>query len=270
LVFILRARRFPKRRNSMTRPLRARAPRATRPDLALLALGLVACVAFPVAAWATGRDFADETLVAEGMRRGETGLELGADARVDSLDQLQGWFAGALEYGLTSRWVAETVVQGLSRGRGLEFAGWRLESRYVALEQPKLPFSVAAAAEYEVESNAAKHTLYERVLTPRLVVTRVFSGTFLVTGNAGIAWELDPVKRSRFAWAVGARWPDHEPVAVGAEITHEPLERATRIVPQVTLQLPNEMSIRMAGGFGVHPRPYRFIARIIVERELEL
>jgi len=253
----------------MTPPHRAPAPRAI-PDLRLV-LGLAACLsAFGVSpARATGRDFIDETSIAEGMRKGETGIELGADGRVDIQEQLQGWFAGATEYGITHRWLAETVVKGLSRGRGMEFAGWNLETRYVAVTQEQFPVAVAGALEWEVESSAAKHLLYERVLLPRLIVSRVFSGTLLTTANGGLAWEIEPLHRTGFAWALGARWPDRRPVAFGAEVTREPLERATRITPQLHLNL-GEASIRLGGSFGVHPRPYHFIARIIIERELEL
>jgi hypothetical protein len=224
----------------------------------------------PSLARATGRDFLDETLVAEGMRKGETGLELGADARVDRQDQLQGWYAGALEYGLTHRWVAESVVKGLDRGRGMEFAEWVAETRYLVLDQSKFPVSVAPAVEWEIESSAAKHLLYERVLTPRIAVSRVFSGNLLATGNAGIAWEFAPLRRSAFAWGLGARWPDRQPVAIGLEVSREALERITRIIPQMTLTLPNEMSVRIGGAFEAKHRLYHFIGRIVIERELEL
>ena len=255
----------------MTRSHRTRAPRAARPHL--LVLGLAACLALaglPSPAAATGRDFLDETLVAEGMRRGETGLELGADARVDRQDQLQGWFASALEYGLTHRWVAESVVKGLDRGRGVEFAGWVAETRYVIVDQSQFPVSIAPDVEWEIESNAAKHLLYERVLTPKVAVSRVFPGNFLATGNAGIAWEFAPLRRSAFAWGLGARWPDKHPVAVGLEVSREALDRVTHIVPQMTLRLPSEMSIRIGAGFEAKKRLYHFIGRIVVERELEL
>jgi len=161
------------------------------------------------------------------------------------------------------------VVKGLSRGRGLEFAGWNLETRYVGATQEQLPVAVAGAVEWEVESSAAKHLLYERVLHSRLIVSRVFGGTLLTTANGGLAWEVEPLHRTGFAWALGARWPDRHPVAFGAEVTREPLERATRITPQFQLHL-GESSIRLGTSFGVHPRPYHFIARIVVERELEL
>jgi hypothetical protein len=226
------------------------------------------------AAWtspagATGRDFLDETLVAEGLRRGETGIELGADARVDRQDQLQGWYAGALEYGITHRWVAESILKGLDRGRGMEFAGWVAESRYVVVDQSRFPVSIAPDLEWEIESNAAKHLLYERVLTPRVAVSRVFSGTLLTTANAGIQWSFAPTRRSAFAWGVGARWPDRQPVAIGAEVNREALDKITHIIPQMTLSLPNEMSIRMGASFEVQKRLYHFIGRIVVERELE-
>jgi hypothetical protein len=231
---------------------------------------LFAFLALADVAGATGRDFIDETMVAEAMRRGETGLELGADARVDRQDQLQGWYAGALEYGATRRWVAESVVKGLDRGRGMEFAGWAAETRYVVLEQTKFPVSVAPAVEWEIESDAAKHLLYERVLTPRVAVSRVFGGSLLTTGNAGVAWEFAPLRRSAFAWGLGARWPDRRPVAIGAEVSREALERITRIAPQVTLTLPEEMLVRLGGVFEVQQKLYHFIGRVVIERELEL
>ena len=43
-----------------------------------------------------------------------------------------------------------------------------------------------------------------------------------------------------------------------------------RIIPQMTLTLPNEMSMRIGGAFEVKKRLYHFIGRIVIERELEL
>src|SRR5262249_14753153 len=157
-------------------PLRADRPRRSagtvlRATLAAALAGLGLASAAPHPAWAVGRDFVDETMVAEGMRARETGLEFGADARVDTLDAMQGWFGIAAEYGLTSRWLLEGVGLGLNRGQGLELAGWRAETRYVLLEGDRAPVAAALALEWEVETPAAKHVLYERVLIPRLVLS---------------------------------------------------------------------------------------------------
>jgi len=244
---------------------RLRIPRLCAAALALAVFGSAA--ARP--AGATGRDFVDETMVAEGMRRGETGLELGLDARVDQADALQGWFAAAMERGLTSRLVLEAVGLGLNRGQGLELAGWRAESRFVLLEGAHWPVAAAAALEWEVETPAAKHTLYERVLIPRLVVSRAFAHSILLTANGGGAWQYDPVRRWALAWAAGARWPDRGPVTAGLEVTREELDDVTRLVPQLSLDFPGETRVRMGGAFGLHG-PYRFIARIVLEKELDL
>jgi hypothetical protein len=235
---------------------------------ALVGLAAISCAA-PHPARATGRDFVDETMVAEGMRPRETGLEIGSDARVDLNDGLQGWFGGALERGITSRWLVEGVGLGLNRGQGLELAGWRAETRYVLLVGDRAPVAAAAAFEWEVETPAAKHTLYERVLIPRLVVSRTFMGSLLATANAGGAWQYDPVRRWALVWAVGARWPDRAPVSAGLEITREKLDDVTRLVPQLSLDFPGEARIRMGGAFGLKG-PYRFIARIVLEKELDL
>ena len=233
----------------------------------LAAIAGIAILSSSRLAHATGRDFVDETMVAEGMRARETGLEFGTDARIDKSDAMQGWFGAAMEYGVTSRWLLEAVGLALDRGQGLEAAGWRAETRYVLLVGDRAPVAAAVALEWEVETSAAKHPLYERVLIPRLVLSRVFAGSLLATANGGVAKQLDPVERSAFAWAAGARWPDRGPVSAGLEITREPLDDATRLVPQLALDF-GEARVRMGGAFGLKG-PYRFIARIVIEKELE-
>ena len=58
-------------------------------------------------------------------------------------------------------------------------------------------------------------------------------------------------------------------MSAGLEITREPLDDATRLVPQVALDLPGETRIRMGGVFGLRG-VYHFIARIVIEKELDL
>jgi hypothetical protein len=127
--------------------------------------------------------------------------------------------------------------------------------------------AAAVALEWEVGTSAAKHPVYERVLIPRIVLSRTFAGSVLTTANGGLAWQIDPVRRSKFAWAAGARWPDRGPVTAGLEITREPLDDATRLVPQLSLDF-GEARVRMGGAFGLKGA-YRFIARIVVEKELD-
>jgi hypothetical protein len=217
-------------------------------------------------AHAIGRDFIDETLIAQGMRAGETGFEIGTEARIDKDDRMQGWFAAAVERGITSRFLIEAVVLGLDRGQGLELAGWRGETRYVVLEGERWPVAAALAFEWEVETGATKHPLYERILIPRLVLSRVLWNAML-TANGGVGKQLDPIVRSKFAWAAGVRWPDRGPVSAGLEMTREPLDDMTRLVPQLALDF-GEARVRMGGAFGLRGA-YPFIARVVIEKELD-
>lgn len=108
----------------------------------LCALGLVLVAS---TAHATGHDFVDDVLVAKGMP-GELGIELASDSRIDRDFRLQGWFTSEVEAGIRG-WVVEGVASLVNRGRGLEFAAWKAESRYVLAEQPRWPVALADAGE---------------------------------------------------------------------------------------------------------------------------
>jgi hypothetical protein len=222
----------------------------------------------PAAAFATGDDFSQETLVARGMGARETGLEMAADLRVDRDYRVQGWFTPELELGLTSAWVVEGAAAFVNRGRGLESGGWKAESRYVLLDQPRWPLGVAAAIEYEEETTAAKHVALERTVAYRAVATRHFGNDLLATFNWGWDRRLAPFTGGAGMFAAGARYPERGAVCLGFEYLDERLERRKLYGPDLRIRLPNQMLLRLGGSFGPGSQVYRFIGRAILEVEL--
>ena len=218
--------------------------------------GLVIGSAFASpSAWATGRDFVDETQVAEGMRAGETGLELGSDARVDPTSPA-GWFTGALERGFTSlagRWRAR-----LDRGSGLELAGWRAGTRCVLLEAitrrlpPPSPGMGGRNLRDQASALRARAGPADRPFPVR--------GSLLATANGGVAKQIwrPPSPGPR------APWPDRDGER-RHRITREPLDvfdpaRAAGCArPARRNTRPPGWSVGLRG-------PYRFIARIVFGR----
>lgn len=237
---------------------------------------VLAAVLVPVAlgilcaapAFAIGRDFMDETLVAGTLKVRELGFQLGTDSRVDRDYRLQGWLWPELELGVTERWIVEGVASFVNRGRGLEFGTWRVESRYLVLQEPRWPLALAVSAEYEVETRAAKRLSLERMIDVRAIATRTFAGSLLATANWGIDRRLVPFPRTASMYAFGLRFPEPATIAIGFEYRHQTVESETRLGPMVRIRLPHDMKLRLGGSFGHKPSPYRFIGRVILETEL--
>jgi hypothetical protein len=235
---------------------------------AFLALLTLLLVLAPRPALAAGCDFVNETLVARGLGGREMGVELVSESRLDRWYRLQGWFTPEFEVGVTRSWVLEGTASFINRGRGLEFGGWRGESRYVLLEEPRWPVALAVAAEYEVEAKAAKLLTQERVLVGRGMVTRTFAGSVLATFNWGWNHLLGPLHRTDSVQCAGVRFPENAPITYGFEYRRERLERLTQYGPSVRIRLPNKMQLRLGGFAGEGSRLYRFVGRAILEVDL--
>ncbi len=244
--------------------IHGRLPTGTVP--ALLALLLLA----PAAARATGNDFLDETFIPRGLQRGEMGLEFGADLRHDNFERWQGWFQPALEFGPTSRLTLEGALMYVNRGKGLEFGGWRAEPRFRITPEEGSPVQVALGLEAESETRAAKHLATERTYRPQLALSAEPVHALTVAGNIGAAYLAEnlPIKsRTVFIYALGLRYPERGAFMAGIELRHDPLEKETRVTPQVWFALPDEWKLRAGMVVGAHSHPYRNIARLIVEKE---
>jgi hypothetical protein len=245
--------------------------RQTSAIRAAIAAGLAACSAAGSAlpARATSRDFIDETLVSQPFKPRELGLEIGAESRLDIDYRVQGWYRAELEFAPAARWFLEGVAQGVSRGQGLELGGWILGTRLRLLSAEQAWVDVTAVVEYEVETDAAKHPDYERILVPRLAFTRQLGARFDLTADLGAASRLQPSPSTGFAYGFGARFNAENPLACGIELVHEPTEGATRLTPQLWIRLPGEARLRLGGAFELEPVQYRFVARAILETEFD-
>ena len=235
-------------------------------SLGAIAVACLCVATVAPATYATSRDFLDETLVSHSFKAHEVGLEMGLESRLDADYRLQGWYATEVEIGVTSRALIEMVGLYATRGQGLELGGWRTGARYRLLSAPRFPVDVTAAVEYEVETAVAKHPGTERILVPRVALSRTWR-EFTGTVNLGAQSRLSPSPRSRFLYGAGLRYPENSDLKAGVEFSHEPIEGSTRITPQIWIDFPGETRLRLGGVFGVDPRPYWLVARAIVETE---
>jgi hypothetical protein len=249
--------------------LRRRCCTPARCARALAGLLLGAALALASQAHARSRDFIDETIVSLPFKPRELGLEFGVESRLDMDYRVQGWYAPELEYAPTPWWFLEGVVQGVTRGDGLELGGWILGTRVRLLPEERAFVDVTVHVEYEVETGVAKHPDYERILVPRVALTRHI-GTWLdVTANLGAQSRLQPAPTTGFAYGFGARILGRQPLAAGIELAHEPAENSTRITPQLWIRLPGKSKLRLGGVYELEPLMYRFAARAIVEMEFD-
>jgi hypothetical protein len=216
---------------------------------------------------ATSRDFIDETSVSQGFEAREVGLELGMESRLDRDYRLQGWYTAELEFAPGTRWLLEGAASAVDAGSSFAFGGWRGGGRCRLIQQPAWPLDVSAIVEYELETATPKHIRDERALIPRVALTRTSAGTLVTTVNLGVARQVAPFYHTRLVYGLGVRWPEGEPLMAGIELTREPLERATHIVPQFWIALPGRARLRLGGIFGTQARPYWFEGRAIVETE---
>lgn len=232
---------------------------------AILAAALWGVLPVP-ATQATSRDFLDETVVSQPFKVREIGIELGLESRVDAESRIQGWYTTELEFGLHPRVLLEAAGLYAARGHGLEFGGWRAGARYRLLDAPRFPADVSLAVEYEVETTVRKHPATERLLVPRVAVSRTWNG-FAGTLNLGVTSRLAPSDATDFAYGAGLRYPEGSDLKVGLEYSREPLDNSTRITPQMWIAFPGEARLRLGGVIGTGPHPYWFVARAILETE---
>ena len=229
-----------------------------------LALALPCAAAGP--ARAGGNDFLDAAKVAGPIER-DPRFGVGAETRVDRDYRIQGWLTAEGEAGLTSFWMIESSFGAVARGQGLETGTFDVETRLLLARQSSFPLSLALAGGYEVESRAAKRLALERVVEVRAVGTRVIAGSLLVTANAGIAATIAPIHRHAATTAFGVRYPEAGALVAGLEVARDGLDDETRAGPCLWLTFPHRIRLRLGGTAGIHARPYRFIARAVLEVE---
>jgi len=218
----------------------------------LVVCGSIASLAAPPSrAFAHRDDYVDETFVFETLPGGELEAELWGDLREARDHRLSGLYTGALELGLTDRWMADAAVQALHDADGLAFARFRFESRARLADEGDWPIDVALSAEYELESTALGQDSTEHTISPRLVLSRDFVHELNTTLNLDLPVRISPSAEVSFAYAIGVRYPAEGVLRAGVEARHDVVDKRATVFPQVMLALPAEMTIKLGVGVGL-------------------
>jgi len=213
-------------------------------------------------------DYIDETFVYQTVEKHEAEVEAWTEARVARDDRVAGWYTGALEYGLTERWMADIAVQALN-DPALHFGRLRLETRYRFADEGAWPVDLATSLEYEAECDRMTGEL-EQSLTPRLVISKDVISSVNTTLNLDLPVRLDQGGSVSFAYALGIRYPARGRFRVGAEVRHDVRARIATVFPQLWLLPSRRVALvaKLGLGIGLTDAADPWVARLSFELEL--
>lgn len=213
-------------------------------------------------------DYIDETFVYQTLEALEVEPELWAEVWLGRGREPLGVYTGALEFGITDRWMADAALQWVHEAGGVALGRIRLETRYRFAEEGAWPVDVATSLEYEREGAAFTGAEVEHTLTPRLVLSRDVVPKLNTTLNLDLPVRLSGEREVSFAYALGLRYPDAGFVRAGVELKHDVLERRARVMPQVWFALPAETTLKLGLGVGLTHNEPLFTGRVALEVEL--
>src|SRR5512138_371407 len=98
---------------------------------------------WPATASAHRDDYIDETFVYMTLGRGELEIEAWGEARRGQDHATVGWYTGAFEYGVTSRWMVDAAAQAVQDNGTAQFGRLRLETRVRFADEGRWPVDVA-------------------------------------------------------------------------------------------------------------------------------
>lgn len=213
-------------------------------------------------------DYIDETFVYQTLGRGEREFEGWGEIHAGHDRLPSGWYTGAFEYGITSRWTVDGAGQWLQDSGGLGFGRMRFETRYRFSEEGREAVDVAASLEYELETDRATGEKQdEHVLTPRLVLSRDLLSDLNTTLNLDLPVMVSPEGGAEFRYAIGARYPAQGFLRAGAEFKQAPGKGSAVLFPQIWFALPSETTLKLGTGIGLASRDDPFIGRAVLEVE---
>ena len=232
-----------------------------------LLLSAVATTLLAPPASAHRDDYIDETFVYQTLGAHEREVEGWAEVHAGHGQLPRFWYTGAFEYGITARWTVDAAGQWVHDRDGTAFGRLRSETRYRFAEEGRHFLDLAASLEYESETRRATEGAAERVLTPRLVISRDVSPALNTTLNLDFPVRLSPGGGIEFRYAVGARYPAEGFLRVGAEFKQAPGERSAVLFPQIWFALPEEITFKLGTGIGLASEDDPFIGRAVLEGE---
>lgn len=177
-------------------------------------------------------DYIDETFVYETIEQGELELELLGDLQVGRDDSVREVYGGAVELGLTERWMIDGAIQGFVDRGEIGFERFRTETRYRFAEEHAWLLDLAVSLEYEIERESPAAEL-EHIVTPRLVVSKDVLAGFNSTLNVDVPVVISEALSASFAYGLGVRYPERGSLRLGAELRHQLASGALVAFPQV-------------------------------------
>lgn len=230
--------------------------------VALLLPLLLSAVAHSPIARAHKDDYLGDTFVFVTLGRGEAEAEYWIDWRSDPKGFLH---TAGFEYGLTDHFMFDVSARYAAPISGAdhietEFA----ELRYRFGDEGDRPIDVAASVELEIERSDPRST--HRLLEPRLVLSRDFSG-WNATVNLVETVVLDDSHRSALEGAAGIRSPNFGAWNFGLELQRErALESSTLLLPQLWYRLGAETYLKAGAGYNLAGEHNHFV-RVAIETE---
>jgi hypothetical protein len=252
-------------RSALWEAERVRSSLVIRRFLAVFPIAVTVLLAPPASAHRD--DYIDETFVYQTLGARERELEGWAEIRTGHDRNPRFWYTGAFEYGITSHWTLDGAAQWVHDPQGVGLGRLRSETRYRFAEEGRNPVDFAASLEYEAETHRATQDEAERILTPRLVVSRDVVPALNTTVNLDFPVTLSPGGGVEFRYAIGVRYPADGFLRYGTEFKQAPGERSAILFPQLWFAMPKEVTFKLGVGIGLASQDDPIVARAVVESE---
>jgi hypothetical protein len=177
-------------------------------------------------------------------------------------------FAAEISRGLTDHWeIAGYVLGAQVPGMGLEYAGWRLRSRFRAPESWRLPVNVGFSAEFETARPAFSESAQTAELTA--IFERRFGGLQLIADptverdlkGPEHEWEFEPRARAGFDLS--------RTLTLGFEYygVYEEALQKHQYYPTVDMRFGDDMTLHLGVGFGGVSAGDRLVFKTRIEIE---
>jgi hypothetical protein len=149
----------------------------------------------------------------------------------------------ATEWGFTDKWMADGRVTLLSeQNKNLDFASWRIESRYRFGDENTLPIDVAVSLEANSERESDGSST--QGIEPRLILSKDVGEKLNFTGNFSEEIPLDG-QPTAFLVAFGNRFNWTQLVRIGYELQYNYGTHSGSAVPQVWFALKHDITFKL-------------------------
>jgi hypothetical protein len=169
----------------------------------------------------------------------------------------------SVEYGITDRWMAEVYAQynDNPNGRGIEYAGTRLETRYRLTPYSPKGINLGLYGEYAKSSLKGKADELEA----KLLISKEF-GEVNFTINPRLERDCLPGARPEFGYSAGLSCPVGTSV-VSLETLVKPTDRQVYIIPGVHFAVSKHDYVGVGVSLQTSPAPFNATLRTFWSHE---